>query len=127
MGKSGRRALALATGAIAAGAAATGVAFATTGPAPHVLVNVTISDTAIRLSKKQVSDVTFVDFYLHNTGKLSHNMLIGRTESVAVKPGERVHFYVGFPVFGWYPYRVKLHGTPHMRGRFHINSPQPPD
>jgi len=107
--------------------AAVGVASATTGPAPHTLVNVVISDHSIKLSKKKVSDVTFVDFYLHNVGKLTHDMRIGRETSVPVRPGQRVHFYVGFPVYGWYPYRVTLHAKKTMHGRFHINSPQPPD
>lgn len=108
-------------------AAIAGTAGATTGPAPHTLVNVAISDKAIKLSKNNTSDVTFVDFYLHNVGKVAHTMVIGREESVIVRPGQRVHFYVGFPVYGWYPYHVKLHGTPKMKGRFHIDSPEPPD
>lgn len=116
----------LAGGVIAAGGAV-GIASATTGPAPHTLVNVVISDSAIKLSKNKVSDVTFVDFYIHNVGKLNHDMRIGRETSVVIHPGEREHFFVGFPVYGWYPYRVHLNGKPTMRGRFHINSPQPPD
>lgn len=108
-------------------AAIAGAADATTGPAPHTLVNVAISDKAIKLSKNKIADVTFVDFYLHNVGKLPHTMVIGKEESVVVRPGQRVHFYVGFPVFGWYRYHVGLHGTPKMKGRFHIDSPQPPD
>jgi len=122
-----RLAVVLAGGAIAAGAGIAGVAGATTGPAPHTLVNVVISDNAIKLSRKQVSDVTFVDFYIHNVGKLDHDMRIGRETSVVIHPGQREHFYVGFPVYGWYPYKVHLHGKPQMKGRFHINSPQPPD
>jgi len=118
---------ALAAAAIVGGAAVAGVASATTGPAPHTEVNVVISDNAIKLSKKQVSDVTFVDFYIHNVGKVSHDMSIGRQTSVVIHPGQREHFYVGFPVYGWYPYKVHLNGKPQMKGRFHINSPQPPD
>jgi hypothetical protein len=117
----------LAGGAILAGAAIAGVATATTGPAPHTEVNVVISDHAIKLSKNKVSDVTFVDFYIHNVGKLSHDMSIGRETSIAIHPGEREHFYVGFPVYGWYSYKVHLNGKPQMKGRFHINSPEPPD
>lgn len=108
-------------------AAIAGTAGATTGPAPHTLVNVSISDKTIKLSKNKTADVTFVDFYLHNVGKRTHTMIIGRQESVVVRPGQRVHFYVGFPVYGWYPYHVGLHGTAKMKGRFHIESPQPPD
>jgi hypothetical protein len=126
MRRPGRRALVLAAGVVSLGAVGS-VAYATTGPAPHTEVNVQISDTSIKLSKNKVSDVTFVDFYLHNVGKLSHDMRIGRETSVPVGPGQRVHFYVGFPVYGWYAYRVTLHAKPQMRGRFHINSPQPPD
>jgi hypothetical protein len=118
---------ALAAAAIVGGAAVAGVASATTGPAPHTEVNVVISDNAIKLSRKQVSDVTFVDFYIHNVGKVSHDMTIGRQTSVVIHPGQREHFYVGFPIYGWYRYKVHLNGKPQMKGRFHINSPQPPD
>jgi hypothetical protein len=112
---------------VAVGAAVAGIADATTGPQPHTLVNVVITDNTIKLSKNKTADVTFVDFYIHNEGKLPHTMAIGREESVAVKAGERVHFYVGFPVYGWYRYKVKLNGKPSQRGRFHIDAPQPPD
>jgi hypothetical protein len=44
-----------------------------------------------------------------------------------VKPGGRVHFFVGFPVYGYYSYHVGLNGKPQQKGRFHIDSPQPPD
>jgi len=117
----------LAAAGVVAGGAVAGVASATTGPAPHTLVNVVISDHSIKLSRSKVRDVTFVDFYIHNVGKVSHNMRIGRETSVPVRPGQREHFYVGFPVFGWYPYKVTLHGMAKMHGRFHINSPEPPD
>lgn len=127
MGRPQKLGFVLAAGATVAGAALAGAASATTGPAPHTEVNVVISDNAIKLSKKQVSDVTFVDFYIHNVGKLSHDMRIGRQTSVAIQPGQREHFYVGFPIYGWYSYQVHLHGKPQMKGRFHINSPQPPD
>ena len=89
---------ALAAGTVGIGAAVAGVAGATTGPAPHTLVNVVITDSSIRLSKSHVHDVTYVDFYLHNTGKLSHDFIVGTSKSVVVKPGGRVHFYAGFPV-----------------------------
>lgn len=118
---------ALAAGTVGIGAAVAGVAGATTGPAPHTLVNVVITDSSIRLSKSHVHDVTYVDFYLHNTGKLSHDFIVGTSKSVVVKPGGRVHFYAGFPVFGWYRYHVALNGKPQMKGRFHIDSPELPD
>ena len=120
-------AAALVAGTAAICAVVANVASATTGPAPHTEVTVVISDNTIKLSKSKVQDVTFVDFYIHNIGKLPHTMAIGRQESVVLKAGEREHFYVGFPVYGWYPYKVKLNGKPSQKGRFHIDSPQPPD
>lgn len=104
-----------------------GIAHATTGPSPHTLVNVSISDTKLVLSRKSCADVTYVDFYLHNTGKKTHNFVIGATKSAVLRPGERVHMYVGFPVYGYYRYKVTLHAKPQMHGRFHVDSPQPPD
>lgn len=112
---------------VSAAVTVTGVAHATTGPAPHVLVNVLITDTSVRLSKSSVSDVTYVDFYLHNAGKMRHNFVMGATKSLDLRPGERMHFYVGFPVFGYYRWRVTVHATPRMKGRFHVEAPQPPD
>jgi len=120
-------AAALAAGTAAICAVVANVATATTGPAPHTEVNVVISDNTIKLSRTKVQDVTFVDFYIHNTGKVAHTMAIGREESVPVKAGAREHFYVGFPVYGWYRYKVKLNGKPSQKGRFHIDSPEPPD
>jgi len=123
----GAKAAALAAGAVLAAVGAAGVARATTGPAPHTLVNVSISDTKLVLSKKSCADVTFVDFYLHNTGKKTHNFVVGATKSAILRPGQRVHMYVGFPVYGYYRYKVTLHANAKMHGRFHVDSPQPPD
>ena len=110
-----------------AGAVVAGRAHATTGPAPHVLVNVSITDSKTTLSKLHVQDVNYVDFFLHNNGKVSHNFRIGSQTSRALKAGEREHFFVGFPVFGFYRYSTTLHGKPGMKGRFKVDSPEPPD
>jgi plastocyanin len=91
------------------------------------MVSVRISDSRITLSKYRVHDVTYVDFYLHNTGKLAHNFAIGTQESQTLAPGERLHFFVGFPVYGYYHYRSTVHPKPAMRGRFKVEAPQPPD
>jgi plastocyanin len=112
---------------VLAGAVVAGRAEATTGPAPHVLVNVAITDSKTTLSKLHVQDVNYVDFFLHNNGKLSHNFRIGTQTSRALKPGAREHFFVGFPVFGYYRYSTTLHGKPGMKGRFKVDSPEPPD
>lgn len=127
MQKRTKLAAAAAAGVAVIATAVAGSASATTGPAPHVLVNVVITDKTVKLSTNHTADITYVDFYLHNRGKLSHTLVMGAAKSVVVKPGQRVHFYVGFPEFGWYSYHVGLHGKKSQKGRFHINSPQPPD
>jgi plastocyanin len=118
---------ALVTVAAVGGSVVAGSAHATTGPAPHILVNVSITDTTTKLSKLHVADVNYVDFFLHNTGKLAHNFVIGGQKSLVLKPGTREHFFVGFPVFGFYPYKTTLNGKPGMKGRFKVDSPEPPD
>jgi plastocyanin len=99
----------------------------TTGPAPHILVNVSINDSKTVLSKRAVADVTYVDFFVHNVGKLTHNFQIGDQKTAVLRPGGRVHFFVSFPVYGYYRYKVTVHGTPGMAGRFKIDSPEAPD
>lgn len=113
--------------ALTASVFAGGAARATTGPAPHVLVRVKLTDSRITLSKYRVADVTYVDFYLHNAGRRTHNFVIGTQRSMTLRPGERLHFFVSFPVFGFYRFRSTVHARPAMRGRFDVESPQPPD
>lgn len=128
--QSGKLVVTAAVSAVAtllAGSVVAGRAHATTGPAPHILVNVSINDTKTALSKLHVADVNYVDFFLHNTGKVTHNFVIGSQKSRVLRPGERLHFFVGFPVYGYYRYRTTLHGKPGMKGRFKVDSPQAPD
>jgi len=103
-----------------------GAASATTGPDPHVALNVTLRDGRIVLAKHAVHDVTYVDFLVHNAGKLSHNFKIGDLSTPAVKAGQTVHLLVAFPVYGKYRYRCTLHGTPKMAGWFQVDRPLPP-
>jgi plastocyanin len=106
-----------------AGAAAAG---ATTGPDPYTIVNVTVKDGQLVLSKHLVSHVTYVDFIVSNKGKQPHNFTIGGQTTRALKPGEKVHLLVTFPVYGSYPFKVTLHGTRVMRGRLQVEAPEIP-
>ena len=99
----------------------------TTGPMPHALVNVSITDSKTVLSKRAVANITYIDFFVHNVGKVTHNFVVGEQQTAVLRPGARVHFYVSFPVYGYYRYKVTVHGKPGMKGRFKIDSPQAPD
>jgi uncharacterized cupredoxin-like copper-binding protein len=111
--------------AVAAGLFLGGPATATTGPDPYVVVNVTITDSTIKLSAKKVKNVAFVAFRLKNAGKLTHDFEVGFTKSHVLKPGQRQHFVVSFGQEGKYPYKVNVHGKPSMRGYLLVMNPVP--
>jgi len=117
-------------GAVASLLAAVGVgvnaALATTGPDPYVVVNVRLTDAQIVLHPLRVSNVTFVDFLVHNAGKLTHNFSIGGHSTRALKPGQTAHLFVGFPVEGAYPFLATVHAKPAMRGRLRVLFPVRP-
>ena len=124
----GRRLAILAsTAALACGAFAVMNATATTGPSPYTVVQVQITDGKMVLNKLHVSHVTFVDFVVHNSGKLSHNFTIGGYSTHPLNKGQTQHLYVGFPVSGKYKYACTLHATAAMTGSFRISEPTPPD
>ncbi len=113
----------VATTILLAGGTGVNAALATTGPDPYVVVNVTLLDGRIMLSKLRVSHVTFVDFRVSNAGKLSHNFRIGGHTTPALKPGQTTHLLVAFPEYGTYLFRCTVHATPKMRGRFEVDRP----
>lgn len=124
----GRRlAILAAIAALTVGAVAVMNAAATTGPSPYTVVQVHITDGKLVLSNLHVSHVTFVDFVVHNSGKLSHNFSIGGYSTHPLNKGQTQHLYVGFPVSGKYKYSCTLHATAQMTGLFHISEPAPPD
>jgi hypothetical protein len=118
--------IAAAVGALAVAASGATAAQATTGPDPYAVVNVTVTDEKLVLSKHQVQHVTYVDFLVTNKGKQKHNFTIGGQTTKPLRPGQVEHLLVAFPVYGWYPFRVTLHGTPVMRGRLRVDSPEIP-
>jgi plastocyanin len=111
---------------VGAGVAATD-ALATTGPSPYTTVTVKILEGKLILNKLAVSQVTFVDFFVTNAGKTTHNFTIGGYSTHPLKPGQKQHLYVGFPVSGKYKYKSTLHATAKMAGTFHISEPVQPD
>jgi hypothetical protein len=124
----GRRLAILATiAALACGAFTALNATATTGPSPYTVVRVQLSDRTIVLSKKAASHVTFVDFIVRNSGKVTHNFTIGGYSTHPLKTGQTQHLYVGFPVSGKYKYASTVHATPTMTGTFRISEPEQPD
>jgi plastocyanin len=117
----------VALGALGAlGGYAVGAAPATTGPDPHVALNVSLHDGSIVIAKHAVHDVTYVDFLVHNAGKLTHNFTIGGVGTPPLKAGQTRHLLVAFPSYGKYRYRCTIHGTPKMTGVFQVDRPVPP-
>jgi hypothetical protein len=115
----------LAAGGVFAGYGVT-TGSATTGPDPHVVVKVSLRDGRIVLAKHAVHDVTYVDFLVHNAGKLSHNFRIGGISTAALRPGQTVHLLVAFPAYDRYQYRCTVHATQKMTGWFEVARPLPP-
>ena len=116
----------LATTVLAAACVGVGTAFATTGPAPYAVVNVSLRDTRIVLSKLRVHDVTYVDFQVHNAGKLHHNFRIGGLGTSSLRPGQTEHLLVAFPAYGTYRFSCTVHPAPKMSGAFQVDRPLPP-
>ena len=99
---------------------------ATTGPDPHVALKVTVRDGRIDLAKHAVHDVTYVDFLVHNAGKLTHNFKIGDVSTAPLRAGQTVHLLVAFPAYGKYRYKCTIHATPKMAGWFQVDRPVAP-
>ncbi len=124
---SGRARITLAALLVATGVlSAFGSASATTGPDPHVALKVTITDSKITLAKHAVHDVTYVDFLVHNAGKVTHNFKIADLSTPALRPGQTAHLLAAFPGYGKYRYKVTVHGTKAMAGWFTVDRPLPP-
>jgi plastocyanin len=116
----------LATVVLMAACVGAGTAAATTGPAPYAVVNVSLKDTRIILSKLRVHDVTYVDFQVHNAGKLRHNFRIGGLGTSTLKPGQTEHLLVAFPAYGSYRFSCTVHPAPKMSGAFQVDRPIAP-
>jgi uncharacterized cupredoxin-like copper-binding protein len=110
---------------VTAGALASS-ALATTGPDPYAIVKVALTDEGITLSQKSVHDVTYVDFLVHNGGKLPHDFRIGGLATRQVRPGQTVHLVVAFPQYGKYKYASTVHASAKMRGAFQVYRPVTP-
>jgi hypothetical protein len=116
----------LVTVVLVAGYVGANAAFATTGPDPYDIVNVSLRDGRIILSKLRVHDVTYVDFLVHNAGKLHHNFRIGGVTTKSLRPGQTAHLLVAFPAYGKYRFVCTIHATPKMSGSFQVDRPAPP-
>ena len=116
----------LATAVLVVACAGAGTAFATTGPAPYATVHVSLRDNRIVLSTVHVHDVTYVDFQVHNAGKLRHNFRIGGLGTSSLKPGQTEQLLVAFPAYGKYRFSCTIHPAPKMSGSFEVDRPLPP-
>lgn len=107
--------------AAAGGAAVAADAPATTGlPGTYAVVNVTVRDASVRLSKKSSHGVNVVAFVVRNAGKKPHVFAIGDMKSQVLKHGQTQDMPVNFDDFGKYKYRITLNGTKKMHGVFTV-------
>jgi plastocyanin len=118
-------ALAVATAALLGAAAATGAGAAerpaTTGlPGTYAVVQVTVTDSGVTLSRKASHGVNVVAFVIHNRGSKTHDFRIGDAKSQVLRHGQTQDLPVNFEDFGVYRYRVTVHGTTKMHGSFRV-------
>jgi plastocyanin len=116
----------LVTVVLIVGSVSASAAFATTGPNPYAIVKVSLQDSRIILSSYRVHDVTYVDFLVHNAGKLHHNFRIGGIATKSMPPGQTTHLLVAFPAYGKYRFVCTIHGTAKMSGSFQVDRPVQP-
>jgi hypothetical protein len=105
--------------ALAALPHAAGAQPATTGPGTIVIVNVTISDTSVKLSRTSFTQVAGIAFRLKNVGKKVHDFEVGG-QARRVAPAHVEHMLVSFTERGYYRYQVHVNGTRAMRGLLHV-------
>jgi hypothetical protein len=111
---------------LVAGYSGVSTASATTGPDPYAVVNVSLRDGRVVLSRLRVHDVTYVDFLVHNGGKLHHDFSIGGVATKSLKPGQTVHLLVAFPAYGKYEFVSTVHATAKIKGSFQVDRPEAP-
>jgi hypothetical protein len=104
----------------AAAAAVLPAASATTAPSFIINVQVTMSDSAVKLSKTQAHRGWGVNFLIRNVGKKPHKFQIGGVQTPALVPGGRYKLEVNLELRGKVTYRDQLNQGPRTRGFFKV-------
>ena len=95
----------------------------TTGPDQFLQINVTLTDTNVKLSTKVVKRAQTVYFNVTNRGKLPHNFVIGGNTTIVLKHGKTDTFVVAFTERGKYGYKCTVNATKAMHGFIKVTTP----
>jgi hypothetical protein len=104
----------------AATAAFMPAASATTQPSFIIDIRVTMSDSAVKLSRTQAYRGWGVNFIVRNVGKKPHKFQIGGLQTPALAPGGRFKLEVNLELRGKVVYRDQLNRGPRTRGVFRV-------
>lgn len=92
---------------------------ATTEPSVQINVKVTVTDTAITMSRYRARRGWGAHFIITNTGRKPHTVDIGGLVSKVIKPGGKATVSASLDERGKYPFSVKLNASgPGHRGVF---------
>ena len=88
---------------------------ATTEPAIQITIKVTLTDSAITMSRLTARRGWGGHFVIRNVGKKPHSVDIGGLRTGTIKPGGKAVIKASFETRGKYPFRVVLNssGTKH--------------
>lgn len=95
-------------------------ASATTQPSFIINIRVTMSDSAVTLSRTQAHRGWGVNFLIRNVGKKPHKFRIGGLQTPALVPGGRHKLEVNLELRGRVTYRDELNPGPRTRGFFKV-------
>ena len=94
---------------------AVGNAAATTAPAIQISINVSLTDTSIKLSRYDARRGWGAVFTVRNLGKKPHSFDIGGLQTKVIQPGSIGRVGAAFEERGKFPFKVVLNsaGTTH--------------
>src|SRR4051812_18260938 len=103
------------------------LAAATAAPNAATTVNITITDTAIKLSKKTATVGDAVTFAVKNTGRATHNFSIGGKKTANLKKNQTANLAVTFSKTGGFKYSstVKGDAAKGLAGTFTLKAAAP--
>lgn len=84
---------------------------ATTEPAIQITIKVTLTDSAITMSRLTARRGWGGHFVIRNVGKKPHSVDIGGLRTAAIKPGRKAVIKASFETRGAYPFRVILNSS----------------
>jgi hypothetical protein len=94
---------------------------ATTQPAIQITIRVTVTDSAIKMSRLTARRGWGGHFVIRNRGKKPHSVDIGGLRTAAIKPGRKATIKASFDERGSFPFSVILNRSgPKHAGTFRV-------